>query len=93
MASLKTVYGDSVISADGKLLDKFAQAAGMLAEVGDAGGTIIDIIPARQCFKLIPFPLPKKLTEYFQCVTFQPGFHLGFRVLELNVMLFKSEIY
>lgn len=47
LLSLKTVYGDSVISTDETLLGKFKQVAAMIAEVGDGGGTIIDIIPTR----------------------------------------------
>lgn len=42
------MYGNSVVSADETLLGKFKKAAAMIAEAGDAGGTIIDVLPARQ---------------------------------------------
>ena len=51
LLSLKVVYGDSVISSDDKLLDKFKKVAHMIAEVGDAGGTVIDLFPICEHFQ------------------------------------------
>lgn len=89
------MYGDSVISADGTLLRKFKQAAAMITEVGDAGGTIIDILPACQSLNFVPHLIDTTLTTYVRLVrhvptwlpTWFPGVTVKRHALQLRDLL------
>lgn len=89
------MYGDSVISADGTLLRKFKQAAAMITEVGDAGGTIIDILPACQSLNFVLHLIDTTLTTYVRSVrhvptwlpTWFPGVTVKHHALQLRDLL------
>lgn len=43
---MKIIYGYNATGRHDRLLEKFAQAASLFTQFGEAGGSILDLIPA-----------------------------------------------